>query len=392
MAKWWSDRAALAMCDRIVRGAPSDYMRHLYIHVPFCARRCSYCDFSIAVRNVTPVREYVDALALELERADTHAWLLDTVYLGGGTPSRLGGEGVTRALETIRTRAQIAADAEITIEANPDDVSADAARAWVRAGVNRVSLGVQSFEPRVLEWMHRTHTAEQVPRAVAVLRDAGITNVSLDLIFALPLELERDWARDLDQALALDPAHVSLYGLTVEPHTPLGRWRERGDVHEAPEERYEAEFFLAHDRLGAAGFEHYEVSNFARPGLRSRHNSAYWSGVPYAAAGPSAHGFDGETRWWNVAAYAEWARRLASGEPVRGGEERLTAENRGAERVYLGLRSDRGLEATETEIALARPWVSEGWATISDRTIVLTAAGFLRLDALAAALTLPRSR
>lgn len=367
-------------------------MRHLYIHVPFCARRCSYCDFSIAVRTTTPVAAYVSALALELDRADSASWELDTIYLGGGTPSRLGGAGVARVLDAVRSRAAVAPDAELTLETNPDDVTPDTARAWAAAGVNRVSLGAQSFDPGVLEWMHRTHTAAQVARAVSTLREAGIDNISLDLIFALPVELERDWARDLDRALALAPDHVSLYGLTVEPHTPLGRWRDRGEVAEAPEERYETEFHLAHDRLTGAGFEHYEVSNFGRPGRRSRHNSAYWTGVPYAAAGPAAHGFDGETRWWNVAAYAEWERRLRAGSDVRAGEERLTVENRAAERVYLGLRSDRGLVATDTELNLARPWVAEGWATVAERTIVLTAAGFLRLDALAASLTLAGSR
>lgn len=366
-------------------------VRHLYIHVPFCARRCSYCDFSIAVRSSVPVESYVESIALEIARLDTTRWHLDTIYLGGGTPSRLGA-GVADALNVVRRHAAVADGAEITVEANPDDVTAEHAAAWVEAGVNRVSLGAQSFDPSVLEWMHRTHSAQQIAAAVRELRGAGIGNISLDLIFALPESLSRDWSADLDRALELEPEHISLYGLTVEPHTPLGRWRARGQVVEAPEERYEREYLVAHDRLGAAGFDHYEVSNFGRAGRRSRHNSAYWTGVPYAALGPSAHAFDGETRSWNVAALTDWERRLRSGEEVVAEREMLTAENRLSERVYLGLRTTDGLVATDAEIAVARPWVEAGWAEVTDRTIVLTTTGFLRLDALAASLTLAGSR
>ena len=366
-------------------------MHHLYVHVPFCARRCSYCDFSIAVRNSVPVASYVESIDLEMDRHDTHDWDLETIYLGGGTPSRLG-VGVVALLETIREHASASAVVETTVEANPDDVTPENAAAWAGAGVNRVSLGAQSFDPAVLEWMHRTHSVPQVAVAFETLRAAGITNISLDLIFALPESLGRDWSADLDRALELEPEHVSLYGLTVEPHTPLGRWRARGQVVEAPEERYETEFLMAHERLGAAGFEHYEVSNFGRPGRRSIHNSSYWTGEPYAALGPSAHSFDGNVRSWNVAAYADWERRLRSGESVVAERESLTGENRLSERVYLGLRTTDGLDATDAELALARPWVAAGWAEITNRTIVLTATGLLRLDALAVSLTLAGSR
>jgi oxygen-independent coproporphyrinogen-3 oxidase len=378
--------------ERSHRAAMSDkVVRHLYIHVPFCARRCSYCDFSISVRDDTPVASYVESVALELARHDTASWNLDTVYLGGGTPSRLGA-GVADVLALVRSHATVAHDAEVTIEANPDDVTQGAADAWVAAGVNRVSLGSQSFDPKVLEWMRRTHSAGQISQAVRTLRNAGIENVSLDLIFSLPEKLKRDWSADLDRVLGLSPAHVSLYGLTIEPHTPLGRWRDRGEVIEAPDERYEIEFMMAHDRLSAAGFDHYEVSNFARPGRRSRHNSSYWTGDPYAAIGPSAHSYDGIVRSWNVSAHADWERRLRSGESVIAGSEELTEENRLSERVYLGLRTTDGLVATDAEIDVARPWIAAGWAELRSRTIVLTATGFLRLDALAASLTLAGSR
>src|SRR6266566_6045940 len=328
--------------------------RHLYIHIPFCARRCSYCDFSIAVRSSTPVEEYTSALRAELASGVIRGSTLDTVYLGGGTPSRLGGLGVADVLTSVRDHASIAADAEITIEANPDDVNDVAVAQWVAAGVNRVSLGSQSFDDSVLEWMHRTHDAPQISRAVKALRGGGISNISLDLIFALPDTLKRSWERDLTLALDLEPAHVSLYGLTVEAHTPIARWRDRGAIVEGSEDAYEQEFLLAHELMVNAGFVHYEVSNFARPGKASHHNSAYWTGAPYAGVGPSAHSFDGASRRWNVSAYSEWIRRLQRHESVLAGEEFLTSENRDEEEVYLVMRTRRGLPIAEDQIETVR--------------------------------------
>ena len=281
----------------------------------------------------------------------------------------------------------MAPDAEVTIEANPDDVSVDAARAWRDAGVNRLSLGAQSFDPQALAWMHRIHTTEQIGEAMGAVRAAGIDNVSIDLIFALPSALDRDWRDDLRRVVALEPSHVSLYGLTVHERTPLARWRDRGDVAEAPDETYAEEFLLAHDVLTNAGFEHYEVSSYARAGARSRHNASYWSGVPWAGLGPAAHEFDGVRRRWNVGPYAQWAQLLRSGRDPREGEEVLSAQNRNAERVYLGLRTSSGLAASDWERSKALSWVAAGWATLEGNRLRLTPEGWLRLDALAAALT-----
>ena len=364
--------------------------RHLYIHVPFCARRCSYCDFSIAVRANTPVEEFTRALRTELATGVIQDSVLDTVYLGGGTPSRLGGLGIADVLAAVRDKASIATDAEITIEANPDDVNDVAVAQWAAAGVNRVSLGSQSFDDSVLEWMHRTHDASQIGQAVKALRRGGISNVSLDLIFALPETLNRSWERDLTLALDLEPKHVSLYGLTVEAHTPIARWASRGAIVEGSEGQYEEEFLLAHEAMTGAGFEHYEVSNFSLPGKKSRHNSAYWTGAPYAGVGPSAHSFDGGTRRWNVSAYSEWVRRLAAGNSPVGGEEVLTPENRDAEEVYLGLRTQIGLDISESELDRVAPWIDAGWAELGNRRLRLTPTGWLRLDSLAADLAARR--
>jgi len=207
-------------------------------------------------------------------RPELEGATLDTVYLGGGTPSRLGGVGIEDILRAVRERAKVLGQAEITIEANPDDVNDMAVAHWVTAGVNRVSLGSQSFDDAALRWMHRTHEASQIGRAVRTLRRGGIENVSLDLIFALPAHLRRSWESDLVRALDLEPAHLSLYGLTVEAQTPIARWADRGATVQGSEESYEEEFLVAHGEMTAAGFDHYEVSNFARPGKTSRHNSA----------------------------------------------------------------------------------------------------------------------
>ncbi|MGQ0714360.1 MAG: radical SAM family heme chaperone HemW [Gemmatimonadaceae bacterium] len=369
-------------------GAPP---RHVYVHVPFCARRCSYCDFSIAVRRDTPVDEFVGAAGAELDLrfpgSSRDEWSIETLYLGGGTPSRLGDAGVASLLAAFRERIRLEPNAEVTLEVNPDDVNRAAALAWRDAGINRVSLGAQSFDDRALAWMHRLHASDQTIRAVDAIRAAGIDNISLDLIFALPAALGRRWEDDLRRAVALEPSHVSLYGLTVHERTPLARWRERGELEEAPDESYAAEFIVAHEMLTGAGFEHYEVSSYARPGMRSRHNTSYWTGAPWAGIGPSAHEFDGVRRRWNVAPYAQWLRLVQRGCDPKEDEETLSASNTAAERVYLGLRTSAGLEVGETEAERARQWVEAGWAELDRTCLRLTPEGWLRLDALAAALT-----
>jgi oxygen-independent coproporphyrinogen-3 oxidase len=366
--------------------------QHLYVHVPFCTRRCVYCDFSIAVRSRIPTDEYLHALDRELKtRHGDSQFHLATLYLGGGTPSKLGGDGVARLMEILGRHVDLAADAEITIEANPEDVSRASVRAWRASGVNRVSLGVQSFDDSVLTWMHRPHDASMARTAVEVLREEGVDNISLDLIFAAPVP--RSWERDLEVALALDPPHVSVYGLTVEPHTPLGRWVARREISEAPEEGFEHEYLRAHDVLTAAGLEHYEVSNYGRAGRHSRHNWAYWRRKPYGGLGPSAHEFDGQSRRWNAAAYTEWVSHVSRDtDPVEGCET-LDGEQSDAEELYLSLRTTAGVELLESERDHVSRWLEAGWAGWTDDSrIRLTSLGWLRLDALATDLTLLRSR
>ena len=368
--------------------------RHVYVHVPFCARRCSYCDFAIAVRSRVPSDEFVRAVdrELQLRSLGDPPTSVETIYLGGGTPSRLGADAVARLLDVVRRRFPPEPGSEITIEANPDDVTTAAVAEWCAAGVNRVSLGVQSFDDSALAWMHRTHDAARVDAAVSGLREGGMENWSLDLIFALPAELQRDWPRDLDRAVALDPPHISLYGLTVEAHTPIAHWRDRGATVEGTEDAYEHEYLIADSTLREAGYVHYEVSNFGREGRASRHNRGYWTGVSYVGLGPAAHGYDGEVRRWNEREYAAWLARIHAGEDPIGGHERLTVENRVAEGVYLGLRTIDGLHVSPLELGTVRAWVDAGWAMSDSEIVRLTPTGWLRLDALASSLTAFRSR
>jgi oxygen-independent coproporphyrinogen-3 oxidase len=378
-------------------------MRHLYVHVPFCRRRCSYCDFSIAVRRRVPAREYIDAIRRELElgrAADPGAMPRSdpsesdtTVYLGGGTPSLLPPDALAILLPVLLAAVgalPATESMEVTLEANPEDVTPETARAWRRAGVNRVSLGAQSFDDRVLQWMHRPHDASRIGDAVRTVHAAGVDNVSLDLIFALPVELRRDWGRDLDQAISLLPSHVSLYGLTVEERTPLARWISRGASSAPDEERYADEYLFAHEHLAREGYRFYEVSNAAREGRWSRHNSAYWSGRPYRGLGPAAHSYDERARRWNLSAWDAYHRALAAGRAPVESEEVLTEQQRELERVYLSLRTDAGLPLADLYGPLPTStdlWLQRGWVERRDDRLVCTPEGWLRLDMLVHALT-----
>jgi oxygen-independent coproporphyrinogen-3 oxidase len=275
---------------------------------------------------------------------------------------------------------------EWTCEANPESFTPQLADDWRAAGVNRLSLGAQSFQEGVLRWMGRLHGPEGPARAMAAARGAGFENVSLDLIFGVPSRLERDWRADLEGALALEPEHVSLYGLTAEAATPLGRWVREGRETMAGEDRYADEYLLAHEMLTAAGFEHYEVSNFARPGLRSRHNFAYWTGAPYAALGPGAHAFQPPVRSWNLRDWPAYRDALAGGQLPIEGEEHVSREDTELERVWLGLRTDAGFPlAPDAALQrdLSRLWEARGWTRIDDGRVRLTAEGWLLLDRLA---------
>lgn len=367
---------------------------HLYFHVPFCARRCSYCDFAIAVRRATPSAAYREAVLTEWRGLrESPLWeddgVVRTIYFGGGTPSRLEPEELATILAGVRADRIVEPGAEVTLEANPEDVTADRAAAWLAAGITRVSLGAQSFDPAVLAWMHRTHAADDTRRAVRILRDAGLDRLSLDLIYAVPEALERDWDRDLEVALTLDPGHLSLYALTVEAGTPLSRWTARGECRVPSEARAAEEFLAAQAALRAVGYEAYEVSSAARAGQRSRHNSAYWDRSSFLGLGPSAHSGTAQERWWNVRDWEAYRRRILEGAEVVAARERLDDRAIRLERLYLGLRTDRGVWRDAVPAALADRWAEAGWAVADAERLRLTPEGWLRLDALVAAVPDP---
>jgi len=368
--------------------------RHLYLHVPFCARRCSDCDFAVTVAPRAPGRWWVEAVGAELSGLmEARQWpaplVLDTVYCGGGTPSLLDPGVMALLRERLEPLARWGPEAEWTCEANPESFTAEIARAWAAAGVNRVSLGAQTFSSPALRWMGRLHGPDGPAAAVAAARAAGLANVSLDLIFALPTRLERDWGADLRRAAELEPEHISLYGLTAEAATPLGRQVRDGREQLADEEQYAAEYLEAAARLEEYGYTAYEVSNFARPGRECRHNQAYWLGRAYVGLGSGAHSFVPPERWWNVRDWPDYQARLAAGTDTVADRELLAADAAELERLWLGLRQGAGLQRSSLgagQRSLAADWEARGWAWPDAQSVRLTPEGWLRLDALAVAL------
>ncbi len=371
---------------------PAARPRALYVHVPFCARRCAYCDFAVQATRVAPTEEWLDAVAVEMrllaaERGWTEPLELDTLYVGGGTPSLLGVGAMAALAERLRPfAAWDPARVEWTCEANPESFTPGLADDWRAAGVNRISLGAQTFDPAALRWMGRLHGPEGPARAMRAARAAGFDDVSVDLIFGFPERLERDWGADLERALELEPQHVSLYGLTAEAGAPLGRWVREGRETLADEDRYADEYLLAHRVLTGAGFVHYEVSNFGLPGRASRHNSVYWTGAPYAALGPGAHALYGATRRWNLRGWSAYREACLAGRLPVEDEETVEGGEAALERVWLGLRTDRGhplAGATDAQLRLAAQWARHGWAREDGGALRLTAEGWLLLDRLA---------
>jgi putative oxygen-independent coproporphyrinogen III oxidase len=364
---------------------------HLYVHVPFCRRRCTYCDFAISVRKQVTGASFVDSIRREMtlrpEVGDA-TWALETMYLGGGTPSLLP-PAVLRDLigQLLGGKGALT---ELTLEANPEDVSTDAIRDWIGAGVTRVSLGVQSLSPGTLEWMHRAHTAADTVAALRRLKTSGIRDLSVDIIFGLPDFLDADPIRDVHRVLAVEPDHVSVYGLTVEPGTALFKWRARGRPAEADESRYAEEFLRIHEILEGNGYEHYEVSNYAKVGRRSRHNSGYWIGSSYLGLGPSAHSLIATERSWNIRDWVRYRQALDEGRTPVAGREVLTSDERHLERLFLGLRTVEGI-SLESAGPLCAQTVSRaqaaGWLESRPDRLVATPEGWLRLDEMLVALT-----
>jgi oxygen-independent coproporphyrinogen-3 oxidase len=323
--------------------------RHLYVHVPFCRHKCGYCDFNAYAGMDRLMPDYQAALERELEnaRASLPFGSLRTVYFGGGTPSLLPAELAARMLAHVRSVFEVEPDAEVTLEANPASTDPERLAAWREGGVNRLSLGVQGFDRRALAVLERRTDGAQAERAYRQAREAGFADVSLDLIFGVPFQALDAWGETVERAAELAPEHLSVYCLTFEEGTLLTRRRQRGLLPDVDADVQWEQMDLAGRLLGAAGYERYEVSSWARPGHRSRHNTAYWECRPVYGAGAGAHSYatDGERawRWWNVARPRDYIAAAAAGRVELDGEE-LPPERAAAERVMLGLRTTAGLE------------------------------------------------
>ncbi len=319
-------------------------MAGVYIHIPFCKRLCAYCDFYKSVR-LSYLEEVVSAMHRELSerRGYLRDQRIETLYFGGGTPSLLSVEqlaGLKRRVEELFDCSHLG---EVTLEANPDDLTRPYLEGLRKAGFNRLSIGVQSFDDEELRWMNRRHTAQRAEEAVREARAAGFENLTLDLIFGVPGFGEEVLRRNLERVLALEPEHISAYHLTIEPDTALGRREARGELRAVEESVSEREYALVHETLTRAGYEHYEISNYARPGFRAKHNSAYWQGREYLGIGPAAHSFDGLSRRWSL----DTVESYASGAEFRFEQEWLTERDRLNEYLMTHLRTAEGISFRE---------------------------------------------
>ena len=322
-------------------------MAGIYIHVPFCQSRCAYCDF-YSTTLLAHREAYVEAVCRELQhrQSELKGEPFNTLYFGGGTPSTLSIEELKKILAAIFHLSSLNFQLEeITLEANPDDLTEEYVEGLRTLPINRVSLGIQSFHDRTLRLVGRRHTAREAIDAVHRLQQAGITNISIDLIYGLPGETLDDWAYSLDQAIALGVKHISAYHLTYEEGTRLWRMQEQGLVTPIDEEQSVRSFELLREKLLAAGYEHYEISNFALPGYHSRHNSSYWQGTPYLGIGPGAHSYDGNNRRWNLSSLTDYIA-TPQGDDVPHEVEHLTTDERYDERIITELRTAQGINLT----------------------------------------------
>lgn len=367
---------------------------HLYLHIPFCKQACHYCDFHFST-NRSQQSALVDALCAELilQRDYLPTRLLETIYFGGGTPSLLTEAELDRIFATIHAHFTVAPDAEITLEANPDDLSADKL-ATLRRYVNRLSIGIQTFDEATLRWMNRAHSAAEAEAAVGRARDAGFANLSVDLIYGIPNRDSSLWPRDLTTMLALNVPHLSAYALTIEPNTAFGRWQQTGKLLPADEALAAEQFEDLTRALTKAGYEHYEISNFAKPGRYARHNTAYWQRRPYLGVGPSAHSYNGSSRQYNVANNARYVRAIQSG-TLPATLEILSTADQVNEYLLTGLRTQWGCSLTELDALLGAKFTDvtardlarqyrAGWLVRDGDTLRLTDAGKLFADRVAA--------
>lgn len=365
-------------------------MSGIYIHIPFCRQACHYCNFHFST-SLRYKNELISSLLKEtdLQYENFRDETVGTVYLGGGTPSLCSPEEISRILDKLRSRFMITADAEITLEANPDDIHQQKLEGWREAGINRLSIGIQSFFEEDLRWMNRAHSARQ---AIDNLRLAigSFDNITIDLIYGTPDLSNEKWKQNVETALSLGIPHLSCYALTVEPKTPLDKMIREKLVADVDTDKQSEQFLLLMEWLAAAGYEHYEISNFAKPGLRSRHNSSYWQGKKYLGIGPSAHSFNGDARWWNIANNNKYISSINEGVlPLE--KELLTPVQKLNEYIMISLRTMEGLDLDKldeprraTVLQRSKKYREGEMLFVENNFLRLTRKGKLMADGIAA--------
>jgi putative oxygen-independent coproporphyrinogen III oxidase len=375
----------------------------LYLHIPFCSKICPYCDFAVLTGGPERKRRFADHLVHEIsmwtdERSAFES--IDTIYFGGGTPSALAPEDLARVLASARANLSIQDDARVFFEANPEDVTPESVRIWRDLGVRFLSLGIQSFDADALRFLGRRHTPEEARQSIEIAREAGFETISIDLIYGLPDQPFEIWKHTLEQAVALQPDHLSCYQLTIHEGTPFGFRLARGKMTELPEDAQGELFLFTHSFLKDAGYPGYEVSNFARSAEhRSLHNQKYWHHVPYLGVGPSAHSFSGSRRWWNEKKLGAYEMRIDAGEkPIEGSEE-LSRSDLALEALMLGLRTADGIDLPSFQERygvdlvndnepLVERLAREGLLKVEGNILIPTLAGLAVTDSLARAFEL----
>lgn len=366
-------------------------MAGLYIHIPFCKSRCIYCGF-YSTTDTTLRQRYVDAVCQEMisrsekNEGENMRTGIQTIYIGGGTPSQLTLGQLGQLLEKARTVFDVDDNAEVTVEVNPDDVTEELAAGLRAIGVNRVSMGAQTFDANRLRFLNRRHTARQVEEAVSLLRQSGFDNISIDLMYGFPDETLNDWQQDIDAVLRLGVEHLSAYCLMIEEGTPLHQWAADNGQWAMDEELERAMYYTLIERLTAAGYEHYELSNFAKPGRRSRHNSSYWKDIPYIGLGAAAHSYDGQCRRWNVSNLLYYIKGIENGQPSFEQEE-LDEDTHYNDRITVALRTCEGLSLSELTdrqqkylLRSAQRYLDDGLLELLDGCIKLTRKGLFVSD------------
>jgi oxygen-independent coproporphyrinogen-3 oxidase len=369
-------------------------MAGIYIHIPFCKKACHYCNFHFSTS-----RDKMPAMvkAIEKEAELNRLYLtekIETIYFGGGTPSLLNKEEIGSILQKINELYEVDAHTEITLESNPDDINQENILAWKAAGINRLSIGIQSFFEADLRWMNRAHDAAQALQAVKIAQQNGFENITIDLIYGTPHLTDESWLQNIETALALNVPHLSCYALTVEPKTALAKMISTHQSADVDADKQARHFSLLTERLSEAGFEHYEISNFAKPGFRSRHNSSYWQGKSYIGLGPSAHSFNGRSRQWNIANNSLYLASIENGSlPFE--EEILTDTQRLNEYIMISLRTAEGISLNiisekfgSSHLAelmdAAQKHIVRGHLVLADDQLKLTPEGKFLADGIAA--------